>query len=100
MSFGKDSVFIMLNWERKLLFVQSWLISIIMCTIEVREVPLMPTSSIFTNVKITDPKKAEAFINALDVVANAPYERKERKESHILTDHAAIRRLMSKRIVK
>ena len=29
----------------------------------------MPTSSIFTNVKITDPKKAEAFINAL-VVCN------------------------------
>lgn len=58
----------------------------------------MATSSIFTNVKITDPKKAEAFINALDAAANAPRERKERKESHILTDHEAIKRLMSKSI--
>ena len=49
----------------------------------------MPTSSIFTNVKITDPKKAEAFINALD-------EKKERGESHILTDHEEIRKLMKK----
>ena len=32
----------------------------------------MATSSIFTNVKITDPKKATAFINALDAAANAP----------------------------
>lgn len=60
----------------------------------------MPTSSIFTNVKITDPEKAEAFINALDAAANAPYERKERKESHILIDHDAIRRLMSKSVEK
>lgn len=58
----------------------------------------MPTSSIFTNVKITDPKKAEAFINALDEAANAPYEKKERGESHILIDHEEIRKLMEKRI--
>ena len=56
----------------------------------------MPTSSIFTNVKITDPKKAEAFINALDEAADAPYEKKERGESHILTDHEEIRKLMEK----
>lgn len=60
----------------------------------------MPTSSIFTNVKITDPEKAEALINALDVAANMPRDRKERKESHILTDHDAIRRLMSKSVKK
>lgn len=60
----------------------------------------MPTSSIFTNVKITDPEKAEAFINALDVAANTPRDRKERKGSHILTDHDAIRRLMAKSIEK
>lgn len=60
----------------------------------------MATSSIFTNVKITDPKKAEAFINALDAAANAPREQKERKESHILTDHDAIRKLMSKSLRK
>ena len=56
----------------------------------------MPTSSIFTNVKITDPKKAEAFINALDEAANAPYEKKERGESHILTEREEIRKLMKK----
>ena len=56
----------------------------------------MPTSSIFTNVKITDPKKSEAFINALDEAADAPYEKKERGESHILTDHEEIRKLMEK----
>ena len=60
----------------------------------------MPTSSIFTNVKITDSEKAEAFINALDAAANAPYKRKERKESHIVTDHEAIRRLMAKSVKK
>lgn len=38
----------------------------------------MPTSSIFTNVKKTDPKKPEAFINALNKAANVPYEKKER----------------------
>lgn len=56
----------------------------------------MPTSSIFTNVKLTDPKKAEAFINALDEAANAPYVKKERGDSHILTDHEEIRKLMEK----
>ena len=46
----------------------------------------------FTNVKITDPKKPEAFINALNEAANVPYEKKERGESHILTDHEEIRK--------
>ena len=32
----------------------------------------MATSSIFVNVKITNPKKAEAFINAMDAAANSP----------------------------
>lgn len=58
----------------------------------------MATSSIFTNVKITDSKKAEAFINALDAAANASREPDEKKESHILTDHEQIRRLLSKRL--
>ena len=41
----------------------------------------MQNSSIVTNVKITNPKKAEAFINALDEAANAPY--KKRKEENL-----------------
>lgn len=56
----------------------------------------MPTSSIFTNVKITDPEKTEAFINALDEAANNPPVRKERTESHILTNHEEIRKLMER----
>lgn len=56
----------------------------------------MPTSSIFNNVKITDPEKAEAFINALDEAANNPPVRKERTESHILTNHEEIRKLMER----
>lgn len=32
----------------------------------------MPTSSIFAQIKITDPKKAEAFVNALVESANDP----------------------------
>ena len=57
----------------------------------------MPTSSIFINVKIIDPKKAEVFINALDESANAPFEKKERRESHFITDHEEIRKLMERR---
>ena len=56
----------------------------------------MQNSCIVTNVKITNPEKAEAFINALDEAADAPYEKKERGESHILTDHEEIRKLMKK----
>ena len=33
---------------------------------------LMATSSIFANVKIIDPKKAEVFIDALDASAKEP----------------------------
>ena len=33
---------------------------------------LMATLSIFANVKITDPKKAEVFIDALDASAKEP----------------------------
>ena len=57
----------------------------------------MQNSSIVTNVKITDHKKAEAFINALDEAANAPYKKKERGEPHILTDHEEIIKLMERR---
>jgi len=32
----------------------------------------MATSSIFANVRITDPKKAESFVNALEASAKEP----------------------------
>ena len=57
----------------------------------------MQNSNIVTNVKITNPEKAEAFINALDEAANAPYKKKEGGESHILTDHEETRKLMERR---
>ena len=57
----------------------------------------MQNSSIVTNAKITNPKNAEAFINALDEAANAPYKKMERGEPHILTDHEEIRKLMERR---
>ncbi len=59
----------------------------------------MATSSIFTNVKITDPKKAEAFINALDASANEPKKAKT-VELSLVTDLNELRRMMAKRTQK
>lgn len=56
----------------------------------------MATSSIFANVKITDPVKAEAFINALDAAANAPKEKKASTKT-LVTDIDKIREMMAKR---
>ena len=60
---------------------------------------IMATSSIFTNVKITDPKKAEAFINALDASANEPKKAKT-VELSLVTDLNELRRMMAKRTQK
>lgn len=57
----------------------------------------MPTSSIFTNVKISDPKKAEAFINALDAAANAPRIEEKKSNVQFLTDPDEIRALFTQR---
>lgn len=45
----------------------------------------MPTSSIFVNVKIKDPRRAEAFIDALDAAANAQKTEKAPKNT-LVTD--------------
>lgn len=57
----------------------------------------MATSSIFANVKITDPKKAEAFINALDASANEPKKKAAAPAHTFVTDANEIRRMMAKR---
>ena len=57
----------------------------------------MATSSIFANVKITDPEKAEAFINALDAAANAPRISRKPSNMRYVTDHDEIRRMFEKR---
>lgn len=59
---------------------------------------LMATSSIFANVKITDPKKAEAFVNALEASANDPKVKPSAPIIPTLTDVNAIRKLMAKRL--
>ena len=58
----------------------------------------MATSSIFANVKITDPKKAEAFVNALEASANDPKVKPSAPIIPTLTDVNAIRKLMAKRL--
>lgn len=57
----------------------------------------MATSSIFTNVKITDPKKAEAFINAMDAAANVPRENTQKKAYCIESNPEKIREMFAKR---
>lgn len=57
----------------------------------------MATSSIFANIKITDPKKAEAFVNALEASANVPQRGLSAPVIPTLTDKDAIRQLMAKR---
>lgn len=60
----------------------------------------MATSSIFANVKITDPKKAEAFINALDASANEPKKKAAAPTHAFVTDANEIRRMMVKRAAR
>lgn len=58
----------------------------------------MATSSILTNVKITDPKKIESFIKALDASADDPKREASAPVSRQMTNIDEIRRLMSKRV--
>ena len=57
----------------------------------------MATSSIFANVKITDPKKAEAFINAMDAAANLPKKNIQTTTSFLVDDPKKIKEMLAKR---
>lgn len=57
----------------------------------------MPTSSIFTNVIIDDPKKAEKFIDALEASSNDPAW-KPAEDVKLLKNEEEIKRLMGKRV--
>ena len=57
----------------------------------------MATSSIFANVKITDPKKAEAFINAMDAAANLPRKSTQMKTHYLVSDPEKIKEMIAKR---
>ena len=58
----------------------------------------MATSSILTSVKITDPKKIESFIKALDASADDPKREPSAQVSRQMTNIDEIRSLMSKRV--
>lgn len=58
----------------------------------------MATSSIFTNVKITDKKSAEMFISALEKASKAPKRVPTAEVSEPLRDKEAIRALFAKRL--
>ncbi len=60
----------------------------------------MATSSIFTNIVISDPKKAEKFIDALEASSLDPEWKPTTHVKPPLTDIEAIRRLMAKRVQK
>ena len=56
----------------------------------------MATSSIFHNVKIDCPEKAEAFVAALEASINDPWVREGEKKHKVVTDPATIRMIMKK----
>lgn len=60
----------------------------------------MATSSIFAQVKITDPKKAEAFVNALEASANDPKRKPTAPVIPTVTDLDEIRKIVAKRSIK
>lgn len=57
----------------------------------------MATSSIFANIKITEPEKIEAFVAALDASIADPMPRSDTPRKTVLSDPDAIRKLWNKR---
>ena len=58
----------------------------------------MATSSIFTNIIITEPKKIERFVDALEASSHDPAYESTIPVKPLLTDVDAIRKLLSKRM--
>lgn len=54
----------------------------------------MATSSILTNIKITDPKKAEDFVEALDISAHEPERISSKPIIPLVTNIGEIRKFM------
>lgn len=57
----------------------------------------MATSSIFAQVKIDDPEKAEAFMDALEASENKPKRKPSISDRSLVTDIDEIKKIMSKR---
>ncbi len=64
------------------------------------EVPTMPTSSIFTNIKITDPESAEKFVAALEAASKIPSRIFTTEVKSPLRDKEKIKELFAKKINK
>ena len=60
----------------------------------------MATSSIFANAKIYDPKKAEAFINAMDAAANSPKRNLQTTNGFLVDDQEKIKEMFVKRKIR
>lgn len=60
----------------------------------------MATSSIFANIKITEPPKIEAFADALEVSITDPMPSSNVPRKTVLSDPDAIRALWGKRKIK
>lgn len=58
----------------------------------------MATSSIFTNVKITDAKSAERFVEALDAASKNPSRMPTTDVNPPLRDKEAIKALFAQRL--
>ena len=56
----------------------------------------MASIQYFAKVRISDPKKAEAFIDALEASENKPKRKSSILVKPPLTDYDAIRQLMAK----
>lgn len=57
----------------------------------------MATSSIFANIKIAEPEKIEAFVEALEASIADPMPRLNTPRKTVLSDSDAIRELWNKR---
>ncbi len=57
----------------------------------------MATSTIFAKIRIDDPKKVDAFIDALEEAENKPKRKPSQPVQSPVTDLDEIRKIMSKR---
>ena len=57
----------------------------------------MATSSIFAKIRISDPEKVEALIDALEKAENRPRKKSSKSVQSLITDIDEIRKIMSKR---
>ncbi len=60
----------------------------------------MATSSIFANIKITEPEKIEAFVDALEASIADPMPFSNAPRKTVLSDPDKIREILSKRKIQ